>query len=64
MPCSCSNYFLTTTLSHNFLLILLTTGVDKFLSKCPIFWANDFICAPDRASNKIGSARLTESTSI
>ena len=30
-------------------IIFSNTGVDKFLSRRPIFWARNFTCAPDRA---------------
>ena len=34
--------------------ILMMSGVDKFLSRRPTFWARNFTCAPDRAHKKMG----------
>ena len=40
------------------------TELDKFTSTCPIFWACDFICAPDRTRKKKTKSGRTKSNSM
>ena len=35
--------------------MLYLTGVDKFVSRRPIFWERNFTCSPDRARKNMGA---------
>ena len=40
--------------------MIKATGLDKFTSTRPSFWARNYICAPDRARKKNGTQNQSQ----